>query len=72
VIYLADKLANTKALLVSGECIGAERLDHFVKTLWLFSEHLPALPFLGELSAALAELIDRDVDCFAEESEPGA
>jgi hypothetical protein len=64
-IYAADKLANSRALLATGECIGAARLDHYVKTLWLFSEHLPELPFLAEFSVALTSVINRDVDRIA-------
>ena len=59
-IYAADKLANTRRLLDDGECIDGERLDHYVKTLRLFSEQTPELPFLPELSVALTRLIDRD------------
>jgi (p)ppGpp synthase/HD superfamily hydrolase len=59
-IYAADKLANTNRLLQGDEPIEGERLDHYVKTLRLFSEHLPELPFLPELSAELTKLIDRD------------
>jgi hypothetical protein len=59
-IYAADKLANTRRLLDGGDCIDGERLDHYVKTLRLFSEQLPELPFLAELAVELTELIDRD------------
>ena len=59
-IYAADKLANTRRLLGDGECVDGERLDHYVKTLRLFSEQIPDLPFLAELSAELTRLIDRD------------
>lgn len=59
-IYAADKLANTRRLLKDGECIGGERLDHYVKTLRLFSENVEELPFLTELSVELTKLIDRD------------
>ena len=59
-IYAADKLANTRRLLDDGECIDGERLDHYVKTLRLFSEQMPELPFLPELSVELTRLIDRD------------
>lgn len=61
-IYAADKLANTRRLLEDGECIDGERLDHYVKTLRLFSESLDGLPFLVELSVALTTLVDRDAD----------
>jgi GTP pyrophosphokinase len=59
-IYAADKLANTRRLLEEGECIDGERLDHYVKTLRLFSESLADLPFVAELSVALTALVDRD------------
>jgi (p)ppGpp synthase/HD superfamily hydrolase len=59
-IYAADKLANTRRLLGDAECVEGERLDHYVKTLRLFSEQIPDLPFLAELSAELTRLIDRD------------
>jgi (p)ppGpp synthase/HD superfamily hydrolase len=59
-IYAADKLANTTRLLEGNRPIDGERLDHYVKTLRLFSEQLPALPFLAELASELTKLIDRD------------
>jgi (p)ppGpp synthase/HD superfamily hydrolase len=59
-IYAADKLANTTRLLEGEQPIDGERLDHYVKTLWLFSEQLHQLPFLAELAAELTRLIDRD------------
>jgi hypothetical protein len=59
-IYAADKLANTRCLLEEGECVDGERLDHYVKTLRLFSEGMPDIPFLDELSAELTKLLDRD------------
>jgi (p)ppGpp synthase/HD superfamily hydrolase len=61
-IYAADKLANARRLLEDGECIDGERLDHYVKTLRLFSESGDGLPFLAELSVALTALVDRDAD----------
>ena len=60
-IYVADKVANTRRLLEDGECIDGERLDHYVKTLRLFSENIPQLPFLAEFSVELTRLVDRDV-----------
>jgi (p)ppGpp synthase/HD superfamily hydrolase len=60
-IYAADKLANTTRLLEGTGPIEGERLDHYVKTLRLFSEQSPELPFLTELAADLTRLIDRDV-----------
>jgi predicted HD phosphohydrolase len=59
-IYAADKLANTRRLLEDGECIDGERLDHYVKTLRLFTEQSSDLPFLAEFSVELTKLIDRD------------
>jgi (p)ppGpp synthase/HD superfamily hydrolase len=59
-IYAADKVANTRRLLADGDCVDGERLDHYVKTLWLFSESGHGLPFLVELSVELTKLIDRD------------
>jgi HD domain len=59
-IYAADKVANTRRLLDDGECVDGERLDHYVKTLRLFFEQVPELPFLAALSAELSRLIDRD------------
>jgi hypothetical protein len=59
-IYAADKLANTRRLLDDGDCVDGVRLDHYVKTLRLFFEQIPELPFLAELSAELSRLIDRD------------
>jgi len=59
-IYAADKLANARRLLEGRECIDGERLDHYVKTLRLFSERLPEPPFLAELSVELTRLINRD------------
>lgn len=53
-------MANTRRLLDDGECVDGERLDHYVKTLRLFFEQMPDLPFLIELSAELSRLIDRD------------
>jgi hypothetical protein len=59
-IYAADKLANTTRVLEGEQAIDGERLDHYIKTLRLFSEHLRELPFLPELSVELTRLIDRD------------
>lgn len=59
-IYAADKLANTRRLLAGDLPIEGERLDHYVKTLRLFSEQSPDLSFLAELSCELTRLIDRE------------
>ncbi len=61
-IYAADKLANTTRMLEGDPPVEAERLDHYVKTLRLFSERFPELPFLGDFAAELTRLIDRDAD----------
>lgn len=59
-IYAADKLASVRGLLKSGTPIDEERLAHFTRTLDLLSEDRPDLPFLPELAAAMAALIDRE------------
>lgn len=55
-IYLADKLARTRAFVSSGEQIAPHRLDHYWDTLELFAGRRPELPFLAELAAELPEL----------------
>jgi len=55
-IYLADKLARTRAFSGSGERIAPHRLDHYWDTLELFAGRRPELPFLAELAAELPEL----------------
>lgn len=55
-IYLADKLARTRAFTVSGESIDPQRLDHYWDTLQLFASRRPELPFLSELAAELPGL----------------
>lgn len=59
-IYAADKLANTRNLLESHEDVRGERLDHYIKTLRLLSEGRSDMPFLSELSEALARLVNRE------------
>jgi (p)ppGpp synthase/HD superfamily hydrolase len=59
-IYAADKLVNTRELLVSGEDVPGERLDHYIKTLRVLSAGRPDLPFLSELSEELTTLVDRE------------
>ncbi|MBS1883170.1 MAG: bifunctional (p)ppGpp synthetase/guanosine-3',5'-bis(diphosphate) 3'-pyrophosphohydrolase [Actinobacteria bacterium] len=59
-IYAADKLASVRGLLESGAPIDGERLEHFTRTLGLLSDGRPDLPFLPELAAAMAALIDRE------------
>jgi hypothetical protein len=58
-IYLADKLARTRAFAASGEPIAAHRLDHYLDTLELYAGRRPELPFLAELAAELPELKSR-------------
>jgi GTP pyrophosphokinase len=55
-IYLADKLARTRAFIAAGEQIDPQRLDHYWDTLWLYTGRRPELPFLSELAAELPEL----------------
>lgn len=55
-IYLADKLARTRAFITSGERIEPQRLDHYWDTLRLYAGRRPELPFLSELAAELPEL----------------
>jgi (p)ppGpp synthase/HD superfamily hydrolase len=55
-IYLADKLARTRALVESGEEIDPQRLDHYWDTLRLYATRRPELPFLSELAGELPEL----------------
>ncbi len=55
-IYLADKLARTRAFIKSGEQIDPQRLDHYWDTLRLYAGRRPELPFLTELAAELPEL----------------
>ncbi|MGH2936766.1 MAG: HD domain-containing protein [Solirubrobacterales bacterium] len=59
-IYAADKLANVRRLLESGERIDGERLDHYVKTLRFLCDVRPELPFLAELSMEMTTLFDRE------------
>ncbi|MCB0876481.1 MAG: HD domain-containing protein [Solirubrobacterales bacterium] len=55
-IYLADKLARTRALAAQGGAIDPDRLEHYWDTLELFAGRRPELPFLSELAAELPEL----------------
>ena len=59
-IYAADKVVNTREMLVSREDIPGERLDHYIKTLRVLSAGRPDLPFLSELSLELTTLVDRE------------
>jgi (p)ppGpp synthase/HD superfamily hydrolase len=55
-IYLADKLARTRALLAAGGSIDPERLEHYRTTFRLFASRRPELPFLSELAEELPRL----------------
>jgi (p)ppGpp synthase/HD superfamily hydrolase len=55
-IYLADKLARTRAFVASGERIDPDRLDHYHDTLELYARRRPELPFLDELASELPAL----------------
>lgn len=57
-IYLADKLARTRALAAAGTAVAPDRLDHYRATLTLFAARRPELPFLAELAAELPRLGD--------------
>jgi GTP pyrophosphokinase len=62
-IYLADKLARTRALLAGGGSVDPDRLEHYRMTFGLFASRRPELPFLAELADELPRL---------EPVEPGA
>jgi hypothetical protein len=55
-IYLADKLARTRAIMAGDGLIDPDRLEHYWDTLELFAGRRPELPFLGELAAELPGL----------------
>ena len=55
-IYLADKLARTRALAAAGGAVEPDRLEHYWDTLELFAAKRPELPFLSELAAELPGL----------------
>lgn len=52
-VYLADKLARTRALLAAGGRADRDRLEHYWDTLELYASRRPELPFLSELAAEL-------------------
>ncbi len=56
-IYLADKLARTRALTAAGGAIDPDRLEHYWDTLELYVSRRPELPFLSELAAELPGLV---------------
>ena len=55
-IYLADKLARTRAITAGDGLIDPDRLEHYWDTLELFAGRRPELPFLGELADELPGL----------------
>ncbi|MFN8113300.1 MAG: HD domain-containing protein [Solirubrobacterales bacterium] len=55
-IYLADKLARTRAIMAGDGLIDPDRLEHYWDTLELFAGRRPELPFLGELAEELQGL----------------
>ncbi len=55
-IYLADKLARTRAITAGDGLIDPDRLEHYWDTLELFAGRRPELPFLGELAEELPGL----------------
>jgi (p)ppGpp synthase/HD superfamily hydrolase len=55
-IYLADKLARTRAILADDARADPDRLEHYWDTLELFAGRRPELPFLAELSEELPRL----------------
>ena len=55
-IYLADKLARTRAIMAADGLIDPDRLEHYWDTLELFAGRRPELPFLGELAEELPAL----------------
>lgn len=52
-IYVADKLASTKAMHDEGKEPGGQRAEHFRMTLLELGEAYPSLPFLAELRSEL-------------------
>lgn len=59
-IYLADKLARTRALLAGDGRAAPDRLEHYWDTLELFAGRRPELPFLAELADELPRLEPAD------------
>ena len=55
-IYLADKLARTRAICAGDGLIDPDRLEHYWDTLELFAGRRPELPFLAELAEELPGL----------------
>ena len=59
-IYLADKLARTRAICAGDGLIDPDRLEHYWDTLELFAGRRPELPFLAELAEELPGLKPED------------
>lgn len=59
-IYLADKLARTRAIRAGDGLIDPDRLEHYWDTLELFAGRRPELPFLAELTEELPGLKPED------------
>lgn len=55
-IYLADKLARVRRFRADRERPNPEQLEHYRRTLELFGERDPSLPFLAELGRELPHL----------------
>ena len=58
-IYMADKLARTRAFLAGDGRAEPDRLEHYWDTLEffsLFAGRRPELPFIAELAAELPQL----------------
>ena len=55
-IYLADKLAKVRRFLADDAAVAPERLGHYRRTVELFGERDPTLPFLLELRRDLPRL----------------
>ncbi len=55
-IYLADKLARVRRFTDTGQRPDPEQLEHYSRTVELFGEREPGLPFLPELDRELPHL----------------
>jgi hypothetical protein len=55
-IYLADKLARVRRFTDTGQRPDPEHLEHYSRTVELFGEREPGLPFLPELDRELPHL----------------
>jgi GTP diphosphokinase / guanosine-3',5'-bis(diphosphate) 3'-diphosphatase len=60
-IYIADKLANIRALRADPSSVPREKLDHYVATVEILCEAHPELPFLQEVQDEL-ERLQRQAD----------